>query len=134
MMRTVLIAAFALGLTACNQPAPETPPPEAPAEAPAEAKMPAPATDAWLGEWIGVEGNTLKIEAGDAPGVYNITEGTLDGPLTYTGTAQGDVIGMTRDGKAETIKAGTGDETGLKYLAGKTNCLVIESGRGFCRD
>jgi hypothetical protein len=121
-------------LTACG---PKTPPaePEAlpAAEAPA-AKMAAPATDAWLGKWTGVEGNVLDIVQGVAPGHYKIAEGTLDGPLNYDGVADGATIKFEQDGKAQAIKAGTGAETGLKWLAEKQNCLVIESGRGFCRD
>ena len=90
-------------------------------------------SDALLGDWIGVEGATLKIKSGAAPGVYEISERTLDGPLAYTGNALGAAISFEENGKVKTIRAGAGDDTGLKYLAGKTNCLVIESGRGFCR-
>jgi hypothetical protein len=97
------------------------------------AKMAPPATDEWLGKWIGVEGNYLQIDAGDAPGVYTITEGTLDGQLRYTGQTTGDGIAFTNAGKTGKISAGAGPDTGLKYLADKKNCLVIESGRGFCR-
>ena len=39
-----------------------------------------------------------------------------------------------RDGRAESIAATTGDETGMKWLAGKTNCLTIKVGEGYCRD
>ena len=27
-----------------------------------------------------------------------------------------------------------GDATGLKYLAGKKDCLTVEPGEGYCRD
>jgi hypothetical protein len=113
------------------------PKPENKAEAPkVEEVAPATlATDAWLGDWIGVEGNTLKIEAGATPGNYKIAEGQLDGPITYDGRASGAEIAFTdKDGQARTIKAGAGKDTGLKYLDGKSNCLWIEAGRGFCRD
>ena len=122
----------ALSLASCG-PAPQPPAPKieaAPAVAPAVTPLP---TDAWLGDWIGVEGNTLKIENGGVPGAYTMSERTLDGPLSYTGIAQGAAISFEEKGKVKTIRAGTGDETGLKYLAGKTNCLVIEPSRGFCR-
>lgn len=128
---------FALGavvaLAAC-QPAPaaKTEGAATPA-ATSDAKKPAPATDAWLGRWVGVEGTLLDIDVGPSPGVYAITETTLDGPVSFTGTGDGDIIRFERDGAQETIRAGNGADTGLKYLAGKTNCLVIKSGEGFCR-
>jgi hypothetical protein len=128
-MRCTVIAAFCL-LAACSPKSTETESAAPPVET---AKMAPPATDAWLGKWIGVEGNTLQIEVGAAPGEYAITEGTLDGVLHYTGQAQGDLIATTNGGKSETIRSGAGADTGLKYLADKQNCLVIESGRGFCR-
>jgi hypothetical protein len=132
MFRRISLAVGAvLALAAC-QPAPAKTDDAAQTSA-VDAKKPAPATDAWLGEWVGVEGTMLKIDVGAAPGVYAITETTLDGPVAFTGTADGDVIRFERAGAAETIRAGTGEDTGLKYLAGKTNCLVIKSGEGFCR-
>jgi hypothetical protein len=50
------------------------------------------------------------------------------------GTADGDVIRFERGGVRETIRKATGDQTGLKWLAGKQNCLVIKQAEGFCRD
>ena len=129
-MRFLVIAAIA-ALGACSPPQQESAEPALPSVQPQPETF---AADAWLGKWIGVEGNTLDIaSANGAPGLYAITEGTLDGPKTYTGNAEGDGIGFTDGDRRLTLRAGTGDETGLKYLAGKTNCLVSESGRGFCR-
>jgi hypothetical protein len=130
-----LIAATvaALALAACSPPAQTS---AAPSETPmvsADAKKPAPPTDAWIGKWIGVEGNFLDMQAGSAPGVYAITEQTLDGPKTFVGTGKDMTIEIVDGGKTLAIHAGSGDDTGLKYLAGKTDCLIIESGRGFCR-
>lgn len=90
-------------------------------------------TDAWVGKWVGVEGLVLDIQPGDGPGKYALAVTLLDGTENYEGTAQGETIGFTRAGTKETIRKATGDETGLKYLAGKTNCLMIKSGEGFCR-
>lgn len=133
MFRTSLAALGAvLALSAC-QPAPAAKRDEATTAATAGGKRPAPATDAWLGQWVGVEGTLLTIDVGPSPGVYAITETTLDGPVSFTGTGDGDIIRFERDGAQETIRAGDGADTGLKYLAGKTNCLVIRSGEGFCR-
>ncbi|AHE57495.1 hypothetical protein [Sphingomonas sanxanigenens] len=90
-------------------------------------------TDAWVGKWIGVEGLVLDIQPGDGPGKYALAVTLMDGTENYEGTAKGETIAFTRDGKAETIRKATGDETGLKYLAGKTNCLMIKTAEGFCR-
>lgn len=134
MKRLMMLCAAmicATGLVACGPAQPEAEAPLAP-EVTVAAPLP---TDAWVGDWIGVEGNTLKIEATGTPGEYKILERTLDGPLSYTGRAAGATIAFQdADQQARTIQAGTGEQTGLKYLAGKTNCLWIASGRGFCRD
>jgi hypothetical protein len=89
-------------------------------------------TDAMTGKWPGVEGTSLSItKKGDK---YTIEIANLDGPKTYEGTAKGDAIEFTRGGKTETIKTATGDETGMKYFAGKKECLVVTKGsEGFCR-
>lgn len=90
-------------------------------------------TDAWVGKWVGVEGLVLDIQPGDGPGKYALAVTLLDGTENYEGTAAGEAISFTRAGKTETIRKASGDDTGLKYLAGKTNCLMIKSGEGFCR-
>jgi hypothetical protein len=130
-MRTVMIALLAL--YACSQPA--APPAAEQSAAPAPlAVTETPQTDAWIGKWIGVEGNTLTIDATGVKGLYAIVEGTLDGEKRYAGNAEGDHIAFVDAGTPGVLKASDGDATGLKYLAGKKNCLTIESGRGFCRD
>ena len=132
-MSRKIVVAIALAVAACS-PAP-APSAEDTLEATATAeKKPAPATDAWIGDWTGVEGTMLKIAAGDAPGVYAITEITLDGPVSFTGANDGAVIRFERNGAPESIRAGNGADTGLKYLAAKSECLVIKVGEGFCRD
>lgn len=89
--------------------------------------------DQWLGRWPGVEGTHLDLAIrGD---LYVVTIQNLDGPSTYTGRAAGDHIEFTRDGKTETIRSGNGQDTGMKWLLEKKNCLVIVKGsEGFCRD
>ena len=126
--RLVAIAA-AIALAAC-QPAPVARTGDAPATA---EKMSVSVTEAWLGTWIGVEGTTLTIDPG-GPGKVFITGLTLDGPYSFEGAADGDVIHFQRAGAQETIRAGDGAATGLKYLEGKTDCRVIKPGEGFCRD
>ncbi|KKC23888.1 hypothetical protein [Sphingomonas sp. SRS2] len=96
-----------------------------------EAALP---TDAWVGKWIGVEGLVLDIQPAGERGRYVLSVTLLDGTKSYDGTADGDAIRFTRDGRPESIRVATGDQTGLKWLAGKQNCLMIQQGEGFCRD
>ncbi len=91
-------------------------------------------TDAWVGKWIGVEGLILDIQPAGDPGNYVLSITLLDGTKSFEGAAEGDLIRFTRDGRTENIRAATGDETGLKWLAGKQNCLMIQRGEGFCRE
>jgi hypothetical protein len=85
-----------------------------------------------VGRWTGVEGTYLDIgKEGDK---YSIEIANLDGPKTYEGTARGDAIEFTRNGKTETIKAGTGADTGMKGFEKETNCVIMTKGsEGFCR-
>ena len=91
-----------------------------------------PPTDAWAGRWNGPEGTYLAI-AGSG-GVYEITIKDLDAARTFNGNAVGDRVEFRRDGRVESVAATTGDGTGMKWLAGKTNCLTIKVGEGYCRD
>ncbi|SMF61272.1 hypothetical protein [Allosphingosinicella indica] len=94
------------------------------------------ATNGWLGRWTGPEGLFLTVEAGAASGTYDlVVKGDLDSEGDrFTGTAEGNTIVFTRNGTRETIRKASGDETGLKYLAGKADCVMIKPGEGFCRD
>jgi hypothetical protein len=87
----------------------------------------------WNGKWIGVEGLVLVIAPGATPDTRKLKITLLDGTNDYVGKVDDDQIEFTRDGKMETIHAGTGAETGLKYLADKDDCLIIKAGEGFCR-
>jgi hypothetical protein len=93
-----------------------------------------PATDAWVGKWVGVEGLALDIQPGEKPATYKLHIALMDGASDYVGAADGDVIRFTRDGAAETIRHTNGADTGLKWLAEKKDCLTIKAGEGFCRD
>ena len=90
------------------------------------------ATDAWAGRWTGPEGTYLAIAG--AGGIYEITVKDLDAARTFNGSAAGNRIEFQRDGVMESIRATNGDETGMKWLAGKKNCLTIKTGEGYCRD
>jgi hypothetical protein len=89
-------------------------------------------TDKWLGQWNGPEGTFLKIGGGQ--GKYQITLQNLDGPRTFQGSTAGTQIQFERDGLKESIRATDGTETGMKWLAGKSNCLTVRTGEGYCRD
>ena len=129
---TLCIAvAFAVALTACSEPA------QLPAEPVATTPPPAPpvaivtTTDAWIGDWNGPEGTGLRIEG--SVGRYTLTIRDLDGPRRFDGVADGDTIRFRRDGVDEVLRAGDGDATGMKWLAGKTDCLLLRAGEGWCR-
>ena len=84
------------------------------------------------GKWPGVEGAYLNVtKKGDK---YSIEIKNLDKAETFDGAAKGDTIEFMRKGKTETIKAATAEETGMKWLAGQKNCVVITKGsEGYCR-
>ena len=89
-------------------------------------------TDAWLGQWNGPEGTSLKIAGGE--GAYEVTIQDLDGPRNFNGRAVGEVIQFDRNGVQESLHATTGSETGMKWLSDKTNCLTVRLGEGYCRN
>lgn len=91
-----------------------------------------PSTDGWVGQWTGVEGTFLRIEGGN--GKYQITIRNLDGPRTFAGQSSGEVIAFEADGANRTIRTTDGAGTGMKWLAGKNNCLAVSGGDGYCRD
>lgn len=95
-------------------------------------RYPVRAADAWLGKWIGPEGTFLVLS--QHAGKYAVEIHSLDGPATYEGTAVGDRIEFVRDSKRESIHAGNGEDTGMKWLLDKKNCLIIKTGEGFCRE
>lgn len=92
---------------------------------------------AWAGKWIGVEGMFVTITPTD-PGKYKLQMvATLDDPaqgVSYEGSDAEGGIAFTRAGKAELLRASNGDQTGLKWLAGKKDCLMVQESEGFCRD
>jgi hypothetical protein len=93
-------------------------------------------TDEWVGRWRGVEGTNLVVarDRAKGPGHYKLTmQYTLDDKGVFDGVADGEAIRFERpDGKQE-LHAADGDETGLKWLAGKKDCLKVKDGEGYCR-
>lgn len=144
----MLTGAMALALlTGCEKaeaPAPtdtpttteEVPVETVPAEG-AEATDPATAPHRfadWAGKWTGVEGMYATITPTD-PGKYKLEmQSDLDTKGTYDGEDSEHGIKFKRGSEELSLRRGSGDETGLKYLAGKKECLIVKSGEGYCRD
>ncbi len=93
---------------------------------------PQPPTDQWLGQWNGPEGTFLRLSGEN--GNYEITVRNLDGPRIFKGSAAGEGVRFERDGIQETLRATNGRDTGMKWLADKSNCLTVRPGEGYCRD
>jgi hypothetical protein len=129
MLCTLILSSILFLLTACNDKTNT-----AIANTSSSASMAATPviTDAWLGKWHGPEGTFLEISGGN--GNYEIIIQDLDGPKQYRGTSNGDHISFERNGATETIQASNGADTGMKWLAGKSNCLRVGLGEGWCRD
>ena len=131
----VTIIAFGTLTSACHSDLQNAPDP-APAVKSTPATSPTAAStkhnqDNWLGRWNGPEGTSLLLSRkGDQ---YEVKIQSLDGVSTYEGVAVGDGIEFKRDGKIEKIHAGSGKETGMKWLLEKTDCLIVKEGEGFCR-
>jgi hypothetical protein len=140
-MRRPLLIATAVSLSlisACKKaeqaPANDTATSNESAPAPAG---PAPATidsASWAGKWTGPEGMYLTVTPGSDGKITLEMQSDLDTKATYKGTATADGISFKRGEETLTLKQSTGDQTGLKYLADKKDCLMVKSGEGYCRD
>ena len=110
-------------------------PSASPTSAPAPASTistPGSTTDQWLGKWIGPEGTFLELSKQGEQ--YSVMIQSLDGPATYQGLSTGDHIEFQRSGHRESIHAGNGQETGMKWLLDKKTCLIVKIGEGYCRN
>jgi hypothetical protein len=138
-MRRLAAAVAVLALSACGQPKqePATPaPPAAPAATQTPDPVLAPTYDAWVGRWLGPEGLFLDVKARNADGVYPITlKDNLDTQADYLAEPTAGGLAFHRGDDAIVVRPGTGAQTGFKYLAGKTDCLILVAGQeGYCRD
>ncbi|CRM05937.1 MULTISPECIES: membrane lipoprotein lipid attachment site-containing protein [Pseudomonas] len=131
-----VVSALAL-LTACNEQAKDAPKP-APASVQATLVPEHPPTDKWVGQWVGVEGLNLTIAKDDAigRGHYRLTmqyglDATDSG--TFKGEANEEGIAFVRPDGPQLLRAGDGEATGLKWLADKKDCLIVNTGEGYCR-
>ncbi|MDC7695528.1 hypothetical protein PQU94_14700 [Asticcacaulis sp. DXS10W] len=139
MMRPVLslIPVLAsLSLVACS-PKAETPAPTA-AETAASSAASTSASRAadvaagYVGRWTGPEGTSLEVVARQHD--YEVTLSGTATPGVFTGTVNGDAIQIARNGETQLIRHTTGAKTGVKYLAGKLDCVSVSNGEGYCRD
>jgi hypothetical protein len=138
------IAAFAI---ACTNTPPETKPPASPgpaasaspASSPAVSPSGSPAAnvtsgkaDSLVGKWTASENASLTVaKKGDK---FSIEIVGKDGTKSFEGTAKGDAIEFTRNGKTESVKSATGTETGVKGLEKESTCVVVSKGtEGYCR-
>ncbi|PZO76306.1 MAG: hypothetical protein DI640_01715 [Sphingomonas taxi] len=129
----------AVSLAACSGPAPDTSSggnmtSAGAVERKAVAPKPKPAPK-YVGRWIGVEGMVLDVAPTATPGHYALTmQWDLDNKGKFDGIVTGDTISFDRGGIRETLRPTNGDATGLKYLSGKTDCLTVKPGEGYCRE
>ena len=148
LLAATALAAFVLG--ACGG-AGETPKAPNATSTPAATSSPAlspevanpgeAAVQKLLGKWDGPEGTYLSVTEKmgadgkqQLPRKFEVEIKDLDKAEKFEGTAKNGVIEFTRKGKAETVKAATGAETGMKYLEKETNCVVVTKGsEGFCK-
>jgi len=96
-------------------------------------------TDKWIGRWIGVEGLVVNISNNESEGAghYDLQmQYGLDADQsgTFKGQATAEGISFNRKGEPHVLRAGDGEATGLKWLAEKQDCLIVQSGEGYCRD
>lgn len=88
----------------------------------------------WAGKWTGVEGMYATITTAE-PGKYKLEmQSDLDTKGTYDGDDSEHGIKFKRGSEELRLRRGNGDETGLKYLADKKECLIVKQGEGYCRD
>ncbi len=150
-MKTLALVLATVTLAACSDPQPVAVTPasadtvaEQPAAAPAADVAVAPVTPAptdaanaeadYLGRWIGVEGMYLVVAPKTGGGVTLEMQWDLDNKDTLDGSVTAEGLRFMRNGVSEIAVRSNGDATGLKYLAGKMECLTVKQGEGYCRD
>lgn len=143
MTKLLPLLAAPLALAACAQPAPDPSPSATPTErngplaAPrdnaVEPAAEAALEDRYLGRWVGVEGMYLNVARREGGGVSLDMQWDLDHRGTFDGSVTAEGLRFMRNGVAETAVLGDGDQTRLKWLAGKKDCLIVKAGEGYCR-
>lgn len=125
MKKTLLILSTLALLSACDK-SPQAPKPAPPSVQATLVPETLP-TDKWVGKWVGVEGLHLTVSKDDSigRGHYLLTmQYGLDADASGT---------FNRPDGPQVLRAGDGAATGLKWLADKKDCLVVNTGEGYCR-
>jgi hypothetical protein len=107
-----------------------SPPPVAPPAAGDTTKIEAD----YLGRWTGVEGMYLVVATKPGGGVTLDMQWDLDNKGMFDGSVTAEGLRFMRNGVAESAVHTDGEATGLKYLAGKQDCLTVKPGEGYCKD
>jgi hypothetical protein len=141
----VLVGGIALGAcTSTGEPKvapnqkPETPvvkeSPVNTSPSPQTADKPAGGVDALLGAWTG-DTDTRSLTVAKSPTGYSIVIKNGDKSETFAGAEKDGMIEFTRNGKAETLKAAKGSDTGIKAFEKATGpCVVISKGsEAYCK-
>lgn len=137
MKKSLLLLSTLALLSACDK-APEASKPAPPSVQATLVPETLP-TDKWVGKWIGVEGLHLTVSKDDSigRGHYLLTMQyglDADASGTFKGEAGEDGIIFNRPDGPQVLRAGDGAATGLKWLADKKDCLVVNTGEGYCRE
>jgi len=112
------------------------------AETPTPAPTSAPSAEAttetartYSGRWIGVEGMYLDVTPTGATTATLKMRWGLDADMEgrFPASVTRDGLRFTRDGETLLLRPSDGDATGLKWLAGKKDCLTVATGEGYCR-
>ncbi len=105
----------------------------APAASPTTAAAASVDAKRWAGRWIGVEGMYLNVTPTGENTASLEMQYDLDNKGTYPATVTAEGLRFTRGGEEMLLRPSDGDATGLKWLAGKKDCLTVKSGEGYCR-
>lgn len=147
-MKPIAPFALALSLIACNGAPPSTtansmtsvgatePAADniaAPVATPTPTASTASATRDYAGRWIGVEGTYLNVTPTGPSTASLEMQYDLDNKGTYPASVTSAGLRFTRNGETLLLRPSDGDATGLKWLAGKKDCLTVRSGEGYCR-
>lgn len=131
-MRVAIPGAVATLLLAACQQTPMPPPQDLEPVEPVANDLGTAVADGWVGTWAGPEGTSLTLSKQEVG--YQVVIADLDGVREFHGIAVDEVLEFERDGVTETLRAGKGRATGMKWLAQKQDCLVVRQGEGYCRD
>jgi hypothetical protein len=90
--------------------------------------------ESWIGTWTGPEGTSLTVTQQEEGRLYGLYFVMLDGPIETIGTPTENGIAFNRLDGDFTLTHGTGEDTGMKWLLEKNDCLVVQQSEGYCRD